>query len=52
MSKELSHAEAKRLTQVLLVEKKSDMHSEGFEQLLEAASNEKNRSVLLINGTI
>lgn len=50
MAKELSTSEAKRLVQILLVEKKSDFKTEGFEDLLEAISNPKNLKTLLVNG--
>jgi len=49
-TKTLTHAEAKRLVQILQVEKKTDMESDGFQALIEAADSEQNRTALLING--
>ena len=48
----LTAAEAKRLVQVLLVEKKTDFTSEGFRDLLKAAEEIQNRGTLLISGRI
>lgn len=52
MDRELSHSDAKRMVQILLVEKKTDLQSEAFQELIQAAGTEKNRGMLLINGTL
>lgn len=51
-SSTITAAEAKRLVQVLLVEKKTDFSSDGFRQLIKAAGDQQNRATLLVCGKL